>query len=184
MGFARYSVRPAIPRWNAWEWNASLFPDPKSFADWAHGQGLSLVANVHPTIDTNDPRYPAVAAQTGGVIGPQVFSRLINTGSYDQVFLALGLGAVMMILGGIIGAALAVPITAVAWEIVKVWDDPSVDWAVFDRVVIRSAWDYTARVDAFLDKLDALVKAEHAKLWINHDAAQNATIVHAPKFIE
>jgi N-acyl homoserine lactone hydrolase len=35
-----------------------------------------------------------------------------------------------------------------------------------------------------IDKLDALVKAEHAKLWINHDAAQNATIVHAPKFIE
>jgi hypothetical protein len=30
-----------------------------------------------------------------------VFSRLINTGSYDQVFIALALGAVMMILGGI-----------------------------------------------------------------------------------
>ena len=35
------------------------------------------------------------------MIGPQVFSRLINTESYDQVFLALALGAVMMILGGI-----------------------------------------------------------------------------------
>jgi hypothetical protein len=35
------------------------------------------------------------------VIGPQVFSRLINTGSYVQVFYALGLGAVMMILGGV-----------------------------------------------------------------------------------
>ena len=30
-----------------------------------------------------------------------MFSRLINTGSYEQVFLALGLGAVMMILGGV-----------------------------------------------------------------------------------
>jgi hypothetical protein len=32
----------------------------------------------------------------------------------------------------------------------RTWDDPSVDWAQFDRVVIRSAWDYTARVDQFL----------------------------------
>jgi len=30
------------------------------------------------------------------------------------------------------------------------WDDPSVDWSGFDRVVIRSAWDYSARVDEFL----------------------------------
>jgi MFS family permease len=45
--------------------------------------------------------FYAVGTGIGGVIGPQVFSRLINTGSYQQVFLALGLGAVMMILGGI-----------------------------------------------------------------------------------
>lgn len=25
-----------------------------------------------------------------------------------------------------------------------VWDDPDADWSVFDRVVIRSTWDYTA----------------------------------------
>jgi MFS family permease len=45
--------------------------------------------------------FYAVGTAVGGVIGPQVFSRLINTESYDQVFLALGLGAVMMIIGGI-----------------------------------------------------------------------------------
>ncbi len=45
--------------------------------------------------------FYAVGTGIGGVIGPQVFSRLINTESYDQVFLALGLGAVMMIIGGI-----------------------------------------------------------------------------------
>jgi MFS family permease len=45
--------------------------------------------------------FYAIGTGIGGVIGPQVFSRLINTGSYQQVFLALGLGAVMMILGGI-----------------------------------------------------------------------------------
>lgn len=31
-----------------------------------------------------------------------------------------------------------------------VWDDPSVDWAAFDLVVIRSTWDYTGRRDAFV----------------------------------
>jgi glutathione synthase/RimK-type ligase-like ATP-grasp enzyme len=31
-----------------------------------------------------------------------------------------------------------------------VWDDPAVDWEAFDRVVIRSTWDYTGRLDDFL----------------------------------
>jgi glutathione synthase/RimK-type ligase-like ATP-grasp enzyme len=31
-----------------------------------------------------------------------------------------------------------------------VWDDPAVDWAAFDLVVVRSTWDYHARRDAFL----------------------------------
>jgi len=35
-----------------------------------------------------------------------------------------------------------------------------------------------------MDKIDAVLKAEHARLWINHDAHQSATIVHAPQFIE
>ncbi len=30
-----------------------------------------------------------------------------------------------------------------------VWDDPSVDWDAFDRVILRSPWDYTFRVDEF-----------------------------------
>jgi MFS family permease len=45
--------------------------------------------------------FYAIGTGIGGVIGPQVFSRMINTGSYEQVFLALGLGAVMMLLGGL-----------------------------------------------------------------------------------
>ena len=45
--------------------------------------------------------FYAIGTGIGGVIGPQVFSRMINTDSYEQVFLALGLGAVMMILGGL-----------------------------------------------------------------------------------
>ncbi len=45
--------------------------------------------------------FYAVGTGIGGVIGPQIFSRMINTGSYEQVFLALSVGAVMMILGGL-----------------------------------------------------------------------------------
>lgn len=35
-----------------------------------------------------------------------------------------------------------------------------------------------------MDKIDAVVRAEGAQLWINHDAAQSATIPHAPQPIE
>ncbi|MGA3362981.1 MAG: hypothetical protein ABSD82_13235 [Solirubrobacteraceae bacterium] len=32
-----------------------------------------------------------------------------------------------------------------------VWDDPSVDWDAYDRVILRSVWDYTLRVHEFLE---------------------------------
>lgn len=52
--------------------------------------------------------FYAVGTGIGGVIGPQVFSRLVNTGSYGKVALALGLGALMMILGGLAEVAFGV----------------------------------------------------------------------------
>jgi len=30
------------------------------------------------------------------------------------------------------------------------WDDPGVEWAAYDLAVLRSAWDYHARLDDFL----------------------------------
>jgi len=33
---------------------------------------------------------------------------------------------------------------------IRAWDDPTADWAGYDLVVIRSAWDYAARRDDFL----------------------------------
>jgi hypothetical protein len=33
---------------------------------------------------------------------------------------------------------------------VHAWDDPAVDWHAYDRVVLRSTWDYTQRPEAFL----------------------------------
>ena len=35
-----------------------------------------------------------------------------------------------------------------------------------------------------MDKVDRILKAEHAQLWINHDSRQSATLPHAPQFIE
>ena len=32
----------------------------------------------------------------------------------------------------------------------EVWNDPDVDWRRYDRVVVRSAWDYTLRVEEFV----------------------------------
>ena len=34
---------------------------------------------------------------------------------------------------------------------VRVWDDPAVDWDAYDRVIVRSAWDYMDHVDAFVE---------------------------------
>jgi hypothetical protein len=33
---------------------------------------------------------------------------------------------------------------------VEIWDAPSVDWSIFDLVVLRGTWDYTERRDEFL----------------------------------
>lgn len=30
-----------------------------------------------------------------------------------------------------------------------IWDDPAVDWAAFDAVLIRTTWDYVEKIDAF-----------------------------------
>ena len=40
--------------------------------------------------------------------------------------------------------------------VIAVWDDPAVDWAAFDLVVVRCTWDYSLRREAFLDWATAL----------------------------
>lgn len=40
-----------------------------------------------------------------------------------------------------------------------VWDDPSVDWATFDAVVIRSCWDYHLKHEVFLAWIARLERA-------------------------
>ena len=49
-----------------------------------------------------------------------------------------------------------------------VWDDPTVDWASFDIVVIRSTWDYPARRRQFLDwaqSLPSVLNAPEVLRW-------------------
>ncbi len=53
--------------------------------------------------------FYAVGTGIGGVIGPQVFNRLIESESYDQVLLAFVIGAVVMIIGGVAEVVLGVP---------------------------------------------------------------------------
>jgi len=52
--------------WNGWDWNSSLFPDPAGFFNWAHSQGLNVTLNVHPSIDSTDPKFAATQARAGG----------------------------------------------------------------------------------------------------------------------
>ena len=41
---------------------------------------------------------------------------------------------------------------------VVVWDDPAVRWASYDRVVLRSAWDYPQRLGEFLPWLESVAR--------------------------
>lgn len=66
--FAAIAGAPGRPySWNSWEWNNGLFPDPQRFVDWAHGQGLSLTVNIHPSISSDDPRWARTRATSGGL---------------------------------------------------------------------------------------------------------------------
>jgi glutathione synthase/RimK-type ligase-like ATP-grasp enzyme len=40
----------------------------------------------------------------------------------------------------------------------RAWDDPAVDWAGYDAVVVRSTWDYSGRLDEFLDWARAVAR--------------------------
>jgi glutathione synthase/RimK-type ligase-like ATP-grasp enzyme len=46
----------------------------------------------------------------------------------------------------------------------QTWDDPSVFWAAFDAIVLRSTWDYHLRIDAFRRWIAARA-TEGAALW-------------------
>jgi alpha-glucosidase (family GH31 glycosyl hydrolase) len=53
--------------WDGWEWDTTLFPAPQRFIHWAHSQGVSIALNIHPSISSNDPQWPATETQSGGL---------------------------------------------------------------------------------------------------------------------
>ncbi len=57
--------------WNGWDWNRDLFADPDAFVDWAHRQGIALVANIHPSISSNDPQFERTDEAAGGLASDQ-----------------------------------------------------------------------------------------------------------------
>ncbi|HTT31000.1 MAG TPA: hypothetical protein VMG37_21480, partial [Solirubrobacteraceae bacterium] len=46
--------------------------------------------------------FYAIGTGIGGIIGPQLFGRLVPTGNASDVFIALAIGAVLMIVGGVV----------------------------------------------------------------------------------
>jgi len=52
--------------------------------------------------------FYAVGTGIGGIIGPQLFGRLVPTGKTSDVFFALAIGAVLMIVGGVVEIAFGV----------------------------------------------------------------------------
>jgi MFS family permease len=52
--------------------------------------------------------FYAIGTGLGGIIGPQLFGRLVPTGNTSDVFFALAIGAVLMIAGGVIEIAFGV----------------------------------------------------------------------------
>jgi hypothetical protein len=55
-------------RWDGWEIDSTRFPDPKAFFDWAASQGLHNTLNIHPSIVSNDPQFPAAQATAHGAL--------------------------------------------------------------------------------------------------------------------
>jgi hypothetical protein len=56
-------------KWNGWEWNPSLFPDPTAFTDWAKAQDIDVALNVHSAIAPNDPLYSQAQDIAGNSLG-------------------------------------------------------------------------------------------------------------------
>jgi glutathione synthase/RimK-type ligase-like ATP-grasp enzyme len=73
-----------------------------------------------------------------------------------------------------------------------VWDDPAVDWDVFDLVVVRSTWDYAPRRAQFLDWARSVARLANPhpaieyssdKHYLAHLAARGHAVV-ATRFVD
>lgn len=55
-------------RWDGWEWNTALFPDPPAFFAWAKAQRLAVVLNVHAGLSGRDRALRQVERASGAVL--------------------------------------------------------------------------------------------------------------------
>lgn len=87
----------APQRWNGWNWRSDLFPDPERFLDWAHGEGLEVGLNVHPSISARDPRFAEANERAGGLIpgalGPAVSGGLADPGALADAYFTFDLAS-------------------------------------------------------------------------------------------
>jgi MFS family permease len=60
--------------------------------------------------------FYAIGTGLGGIIGPQLFGRLVPTGNASDVFVALAIGAVLMIVGGMVELVFGVKAERMALE--------------------------------------------------------------------
>jgi len=53
--------------WTGWSWNTALFPKPKEFISWLHGQNLKTTLNLHPAdgVGKYEDNYAALASDLG-----------------------------------------------------------------------------------------------------------------------
>jgi alpha-glucosidase (family GH31 glycosyl hydrolase) len=55
-------------QWDGWEWNPTLFPDPKAFLAWAKANDIHVTLNVHSSVGLNDPEYAEAQDIAGGTL--------------------------------------------------------------------------------------------------------------------
>ncbi|HEY7076468.1 MAG TPA: TIM-barrel domain-containing protein, partial [Solirubrobacteraceae bacterium] len=53
--------------WTGYSWNRELFPDPRGFLEWLHGEGLHTTLNLHPALGVQafEDAYPEFARAMG-----------------------------------------------------------------------------------------------------------------------
>src|SRR4051794_38257737 len=53
--------------WTGYSWNRRLFPDPRGFLEWLHGEGLHTTLNLHPALGVQafEEAYPEFARAMG-----------------------------------------------------------------------------------------------------------------------
>ncbi len=60
-------------RRHGWQFNATRYPDPKAFFDWAKRAQVQTLFNIHPSIDTTDPAFTPAQDRAHGrlAMGPE-----------------------------------------------------------------------------------------------------------------